>query len=417
MDTTKTGQDMPARDDLVPSLRFALKHLYDPVVLPQSPLIPLLGLSDVTEPVSQLRQTLVRAIRSLQPEAGIPADTQVWRVYEILLYRYVQRLSQLEVADQLGVSIRHLGRLERQALQVLAERLRQHLRIPAGDVAACAGRAEQSSLISNELPWLAEAGAGEVVHLEPILSSVLELVQPMARQHGVTLDLSIFPDLLPLAVHPVALRQILLSLLGAAIRQAPGQRVLIAARTLEWEVEVQVRAPRAGEARTVESDEAIAASLEMAARLAATCGGGVTTGADGQAPVVTATLPASEQTPVLVIDDNVNTLRLLQRYSSSTRYRVIPAATLPEGLALARETTPCVIVLDVMMPEVDGWEVLGRLRQHPLTGHIPVVVCTILAEEELALSLGASGFVRKPVSREAFLDALDRVYLAARGSH
>jgi CheY-like chemotaxis protein len=406
---------MPSPDDLVPSLRFALKHLYDPVALRQSPLIPRLGLSASAEPVSQLRQTLVRAIRALQPEAGVPADTQIWRVYEILLYRYVQRSSQLEVADQLGVSVRHLGRLEGQALQVLAEGIQQHVRSPADDGAETPGPDEPTAF-GDELAWLAEADAGEAVHLEPILSCVLELVEPMAGQHGVTVDPSIPSDLLPLAVHPVALRQILLSLLGAAIRQAPGQCVHVDARALEWQVAVCVRAPRADDAKSAESDEAIAASLEMASRLADTCGGGVTVHVQGDALAVTATLPASEQTPVLVIDDNANTLRLLQRYASNTRYRIMPATTLAEGLILTRETTPRAIVLDVMMPEIDGWEVLGRLRQHPLTSHIPVVVCTILVEEDLALSLGAAGFLRKPVSREAFLEALDRAYLAERAS-
>ncbi len=137
---------------------------------------------------------------------------------------------------------------------------------------------------------------------------------------------------------------------------------------------------------------------------------------DGERLVVTTILPASEKTPVLVIDDNLDTLRLLQRYASNTRYRVVPATTLAEGLELAPEAMPRAIVLDVMMPEVDGWEALGRLLQHPLTRNIPVVVCTILAEEELALSLGASGYVRKPISRQAFLSALDQVCPAARES-
>jgi CheY-like chemotaxis protein len=125
--------------------------------------------------------------------------------------------------------------------------------------------------------------------------------------------------------------------------------------------------------------------------------------------VAIVSLPALEQLPVLVIDDNANTLRLLQRYATCTRYRLVGAETLQEGLALAQDLAPRIIVLDVMMPDLDGWEVLGRLRQHPLTSQIPIVVCTILAEEELALSLGASGFIRKPVSRESFLHALDRL--------
>jgi CheY-like chemotaxis protein len=61
----------------------------------------------------------------------------------------------------------------------------------------------------------------------------------------------------------------------------------------------------------------------------------------------------------------------------------------------------------VMMPEVDGWKVMSKLRQHPLTSHIPILVCTILAQENLALALGASGFVQKPVTRRALLEALN----------
>jgi PleD family two-component response regulator len=120
------------------------------------------------------------------------------------------------------------------------------------------------------------------------------------------------------------------------------------------------------------------------------------------------TLPALGQLPVLAIDDNAGTLHLLQRYTAGTRYRLIGAQDPERALSLAEEVAPQIIVLDVMMPHVDGWETLGRLRQHLLTSHVPVIVCTILAGEELAFSLGASDFVRKPVTRQAFLAALDR---------
>jgi CheY-like chemotaxis protein len=61
-----------------------------------------------------------------------------------------------------------------------------------------------------------------------------------------------------------------------------------------------------------------------------------------------------------------------------------------------------------MMPRVDGWELLARLRQHPITAEIPVIICSVLADEELAHSLGATAVVRKPVTKQAFLTALDR---------
>ena len=61
-----------------------------------------------------------------------------------------------------------------------------------------------------------------------------------------------------------------------------------------------------------------------------------------------------------------------------------------------------------MMPERDGWALLGELRAHPETRGIPVVVCTILSQGELALALGAADFIRKPVGRMGLLSALDR---------
>jgi CheY-like chemotaxis protein len=127
-----------------------------------------------------------------------------------------------------------------------------------------------------------------------------------------------------------------------------------------------------------------------------------------QAFAATLTIPAAGQLPVLAIDDNADTLRLLQRYTSVTRYRLIGTQEPEQALELATKLAPQIIVLDVMMPQVDGWRVLERLRQHPHTEHIPIVVCTILAQEELAFSLGASGFIRKPIARRAFLAALDQ---------
>jgi len=59
-----------------------------------------------------------------------------------------------------------------------------------------------------------------------------------------------------------------------------------------------------------------------------------------------------------------------------------------------------------MMPDVDGWEIMGRLRAHPDTAEAPVVVCTLLAQQELAFSLGADGYLQKPFDRAALLELL-----------
>jgi len=111
---------------------------------------------------------------------------------------------------------------------------------------------------------------------------------------------------------------------------------------------------------------------------------------------------------VLVIDDNADTRRLIQRHLSGSRYHFTGAPDAKQGLALAEELIPQIIVLDVMMPGRDGWALLEQLREHPQLKDIPIIVSTILAHEDLALALGAAGFLRKPVSRSQLLTELDR---------
>jgi CheY-like chemotaxis protein len=109
----------------------------------------------------------------------------------------------------------------------------------------------------------------------------------------------------------------------------------------------------------------------------------------------------------LAIDDNIDTLQLLQRYTIGTRYRFVGLRDPQEALQAALELSPQIIVLDVMLPHIDGWELLGRLLEHPGLQHIPVLICSILPHEQLAATIGASGYVRKPVTRRTFLQALD----------
>jgi len=60
------------------------------------------------------------------------------------------------------------------------------------------------------------------------------------------------------------------------------------------------------------------------------------------------------------------------------------------------------------MPQDNGWMVLARLKQHPLTMNCPVIICSVLPQETLAMTLGASGYLKKPFTREAFLQVLEQ---------
>ena len=79
-----------------------------------------------------------------------------------------------------------------------------------------------------------------------------------------------------------------------------------------------------------------------------------------------------------------------------------------EALEILRKTPPDIVTLDVMMPKVDGWSVLGIMKSDPALDHIPVIMITIVDDRNLGYTLGASEFMTKPIDRAA--DALLRTF-------
>jgi signal transduction histidine kinase/DNA-binding response OmpR family regulator len=100
---------------------------------------------------------------------------------------------------------------------------------------------------------------------------------------------------------------------------------------------------------------------------------------------------------ILVIDDDPNMRELTTRSLGKEGYRVECAWDGKLGLEMARALRPAVITLDVMMPGLDGWAVLTALKEDPVTADIPVIMLTIVDEEHVGFSLGASDYFTKPV--------------------
>ncbi|MFL6798713.1 MAG: PAS domain S-box protein [Xanthobacteraceae bacterium] len=100
---------------------------------------------------------------------------------------------------------------------------------------------------------------------------------------------------------------------------------------------------------------------------------------------------------VLVIDDDPHARELLSRFLHREGFAVRVAADGEAGLALARAVAPCAILLDVMMPRLDGWSVLSALKADPELTNIPVIMVTIVQERTLGFSLGAADYLTKPV--------------------
>ncbi len=398
---------------LVRQIRRALHNLYDPGELRRSPLIGLLDL-EAQGGAAALRRILLEGIEALKPRPETPPDAKGWRVYRALYHRYTEQFTPQQVARALGLSERQLRRQQSIALRALAELLctRYGLRPDGtrGQPRSAEGADDmQAPTREQELAYLGKSLPSEAVAAETVIHAALRTAAPLQHALRVQVECILPPTLPRLAGQAPTLRQALLNTLTAALRAVPGGKVRIAAEARGGELCIEVRP--IGHGSPGHETERCTESLDMARKLVSLSGGSLqlVDSAPGDGPFrARLILPALEQVAVLVIDDNADTLQLFQRYLSGTRFPFVGTRDPEHALALVEQVRPRIVVLDVMLPGVDGWEVLGRLRENPASRHIPVIVCTILAEQDLALALGAADYLRKPVSRTDFVAALDR---------
>ncbi len=118
---------------------------------------------------------------------------------------------------------------------------------------------------------------------------------------------------------------------------------------------------------------------------------------------------------VLVIDDESDCRLLMTHYLEDCGFRVIAASSGAQGLRIARELRPSLITLDLMMPGMDGWQVLKELKATPDLQAIPVVVVSIVASEKKGSLLGAVDILDKPVSRETLRRLVARTSPTGKG--
>lgn len=111
-------------------------------------------------------------------------------------------------------------------------------------------------------------------------------------------------------------------------------------------------------------------------------------------------LPITGENIVLLIDDDPVIHDIIQRFLSEEGFKIIATVDPEEGLRLAKEIHPNAIILDVIMPKIDGWSILTRLKADPELASIPVIMATILKEQNLGYALGATDYLTKPINSE-----------------
>jgi CheY-like chemotaxis protein len=114
---------------------------------------------------------------------------------------------------------------------------------------------------------------------------------------------------------------------------------------------------------------------------------------------------------VLVIDDDTSVREYLHYQLTQLGHQVLTAASGKQGLLLAQQYSPDVIILDVMMPEMDGWTVLSTLKEDDELSHIPVIMISMLEQQNVGFSLGAAEYLVKPINSKHLKQLLSKYFV------
>jgi PAS domain S-box-containing protein len=295
-----------------------------------------------------------------------------------------------------------------------------------------------------------EAGKTELyiedVDLPALVRDVAATVAPLVTSNGNRLELAIDPAIGTIRTDVTKVRQILLNLLSNATKFTERGRIELAimpASDADGQIEIRVADQGIGmtpeqmsrifepfsqaEASTAKRYGGTGLGLVISRRFCRLLGGDMDLASQpGVGTVFTVRLPraapgaAREDTGppgvgsghagrILVIDDDPHVHDLLRRTLSKRGFHVESAADGASGLERARELGPDVILLDVLMPGLDGWSVLSQLKEDPELGHIPVVMVTMLDDRSLGFALGATDYVTKPVDPPRLVAVLRRL--------
>jgi signal transduction histidine kinase/DNA-binding response OmpR family regulator len=307
-----------------------------------------------------------------------------------------------------------------------------------------------------------EAGKMELylerVSLRAMLEEVKTLVAPMIERNGNTLAIDDAEDIGSIRTDATRLKQCLVNLLGNAAKFTKNGTITlrISRRAADGQAKIDFAVIDSGigmseeqvgrlfqafsqaDSSTTRNFGGTGLGLTITRHFCTMMGGTIgVSSAPGQGSTFTITLPdeeggeealpgtwdtkaedearAGSSITVLVVDDDIVVHDVLSATLEREGYSLMHARDGAEALDIMRRTPPDAVTLDVDMPRIDGWSVLGAMKSDPQLAHIPVIMLTVLDDRNLGFSLGASEFMTKPVDRDRLLALLRK--LAPAGGH
>ena len=421
-------QPMNSIEHLEEILKELLPRLYDSNYILPLQSVEYLGLPHEGG-AALFSDIVIATLQRLEPAPETPRNSRSWRLYSILALRYLQHLTQQAVAEQIGISVRHLSREQSQAIHHLAQRVWEtsdHCRnwVCASEadlisavtpLASDVLRAEMWRLqVARELTSLQNHSPGTRTNVSRVIEQTAQVMCGPLSKWGITVSVGRMESDVVSVAHPSVVSQIIVSTITYVAGQMKVGRIELAAARSEARISVTILG--------TPIPQPVAAQQPFVSDLVTLAGGEVDCYPEAGGLCVCISLPLIEDVVVLVIDDNEDLRRFYDGCVTGTQFRIVGIGEGRQAFDCINAVRPDIVVLDVMLPDKSGWELLVQLHEHPVSRHIPVVVCSVVREEELALALGASVCIAKPVRRHQFVQALERAFSravseASRGFH
>ncbi len=399
------------RDQFERWVHEALARLYDTPYLQSHPLADLLPLPTTASALHRtqaLRRALLDAIHALRPVPGTPAQSPDWRAYRILELRYIEGMNPNEAMQAMALGRSQFFREQARAVEMVTaalwDRYRQQREVAPESAPAAEG---EDSPLRSEADRLSSHASWQPIEVSALLQELRPVVEPLARQRGITLTLTSTGCLREIHADRVMLRQALVGLVTLALEAIAGGDVDLADFAEGSRQGLRLRARTAG-GQAVWPD-ANAPDLEICRHLVEALGAHLRLEShDSRLWLAEIAWPVIPPHTLLVVDDNQGLIDLFSRYLAGHGWQVVGATSCAEARRILSELRPSAIALDVMMPGEDGWEMLLSLKRTPATCQVPVIVCSVLRQPQLAQSLGAAAYLPKPVTQQALLELLAR---------
>jgi CheY-like chemotaxis protein len=348
-----------------------------------------------------LKRILLDAIENLKPsEKDYDVNAPEWRVYVVLQKRYVESMNSFDVARLMSMSERQYRRYQKKAIQSVALILWDRYIQPTMD----APIEKTVEIGGTEFSIFHE----EIALLD-VLHGLINLLSARLNEENVTVSIEETLKNAVVISDRVILRQILIEILNTLLN-AKTQKLTFLIDTYQDQVSLGIQSTIQNQGEPlfelqentqenniwfwidklgigIEQEEtSLAAQIE-----------------------IRILFNKNQQKKILIIDDQEPAIRLFTRYLSRSNVKIIGLSKPGKVLAKVKEIQPELILLDIMMPKMDGWEVLQSLKLDDETRGIPVIVCSAWGEPELAKSLGAVEFLRKPVTQRDLLASIQSI--------